>query len=83
MIGSCNRYNWLKREITLTPDVAAGREPVHVLIAAHELAHSQQSVLMHTLRFLHPVRWLAEMRAWESAVGFLSAAWSLSKSERT
>lgn len=49
IIGPVNAFNYLRGIITLTADVYMGRDAVALLIAAHELAHTRQSRLLHLI----------------------------------
>lgn len=72
LLGDGNRYNFVTRCITLTQEVAIGRDPVSLLVAAHEAAHARQPFWRHCFRWFTPVRWLDEAEAWEEAVQYLA-----------
>jgi len=71
-IGLVNCYDFVARKITLTADVYLGRDPVSVLIAAHELRHTQQPMRWHLFRFIPWIRDREERDAWEFAAQFLA-----------
>lgn len=72
VLGGRNQYNFFTRCITLTEAVAVGRDPISLLVAAHEAAHARQPVWRHCCRWFIPLRWLDEAEAWEESVQFLS-----------
>lgn len=71
IIGESNCFDWWHRVIVLTPEVATGRDPRSLVIAAHELAHALQPRWMHWLRIIGPFRWWYEVDAWRRAMEIL------------
>lgn len=69
VIGPRNRFYWWDRTIMLTRDVATGRDAESLMIARHEIAHSQQPRWLFWFLFVPPVRWWLEMNAWERVFG--------------
>ena len=56
-------YAWRERVIVLSPEVAGGTDALSVVVALEEVAHHAQPRWWHALRFLQPMRWLAEADA--------------------
>lgn len=61
--GCSSCYAWQSRTIILSPEVARGSDLPSLLVAAEEAAHHRQPRWLHALRFLTPLRWLAEADA--------------------
>lgn len=61
--GECCCYDWRCGVIVLSPEVAQGSDMGSLISAAEEVAHALQPRWWHRLRFLQPLRWLAEADA--------------------
>jgi hypothetical protein len=64
-------YAWRERVIVLSPEVARGTDMYSLIVAAEEAAHHAQPRWWHWLRFLQPMRWLAEADAFARVKGIL------------
>jgi hypothetical protein len=71
LLGGFDGYHWPTCTIYLRRSVALGTGPIHLLIAAHEVAHHQQNQQRPWLRFLlwfAPVYLCVELEAWGMAL---------------
>lgn len=69
VLGDRCLFRWRSRIVVLRPEIAHGTGPASVVIAAHEIAHSQQPRWIFWLLFLWPMRLWIENDAWNRTLG--------------
>lgn len=69
VLGERCVFRWRSRIVVLRPEIAHGTGPASVVIAAHEIAHSQQPRWWFAFLILAPVRWWIEVDCWNRTLG--------------